>query len=185
MNLFKSIQHMVLASLVMTVAMPMVTVAMARNQRSAQRSGPVQNRAPQGRQARNHSKKQPLKMPKRSLLNRIKDNWKYIALGGCALVATVVVLWNLNNNKNIGPNNKNLGPVVPHDADCAICLNNFYKLDADHGLKHQNQIDRLPCNHFLHRECMDEWAQSGRSEGRNCPTCRQPAAGKEAATLKK
>lgn len=88
MNLFKSIQHMVLASLVMTVAMPTVTVAMARNQRTAQRRGPIERRE----QARKSNK--PVK--KLSLWDRIKVKWEYAALGGCALVAIAVLLWNLN-----------------------------------------------------------------------------------------
>lgn len=87
---------MVLASLVMTVAMPTVTVAMARNQSSAQRRGPVQSRA----QARTNSNKQKTK---KSLWNRIKDNWEYIALGGCALVGIAAILWNLNH-KGLGTN---------------------------------------------------------------------------------
>lgn len=95
---------MVLASLVMTVAMPTVTVAMARNQRSAQRSSSIERRM-----QRRANNKPATKLPKLSLWYRIKDNWEYIALGGCALAGIAAVLWNLHS-KELGtkPN-----PIAP------------------------------------------------------------------------
>ncbi len=87
MNLFKSIQHMVLASLVMTAVMPTVAVAMARNEQD------TENRV----QSKTESKAPAAKM-KKTILNRIKDNWQLIA-GGCAIVAFAVLLWNSDGSK--------------------------------------------------------------------------------------
>lgn len=159
---------MVLASLVMTIAMPTVTVAMARNQHSAQRRGLVQNRT----QARTNAKKQPIKKTKRSLWNHIKDNWEYAALGGCALIGiAAVILWNLNQKgSGTKPNQKlnplpNLkskpNPVIKVDLndpdlaikenDCAVCF--------------ENTNDRTPCcNNPVCRPCWNTPVKGGDAE---------------------
>ena len=111
---------MVFASLVMTAVMPTVTVAMARNQRSAQRRAPFNGT--QGRQARTNPNKPVRKLPKLSLWYRIKDNWEYIALGGCVLAGIAAVLWNIKSqevgtkpNPAVRPNNPapRPNPVAP------------------------------------------------------------------------
>jgi hypothetical protein len=78
MNLFKLIQHMVLASLVMTVAMPTATLAMARNQRSAQ-------------QVRHTVA--PYQSENKTMWSRIKENWQYIAFGGCVLACATILVF--------------------------------------------------------------------------------------------
>jgi len=47
-----------------------------------------------------------------------------------------------------------------NNDDCSICINSFHKKD---------EIRVLPCSHFFHKECIDDWIQKENS----CPICRQ------------
>lgn len=156
MNFFKSIQHIVLASLVMTAGMPTIAGAMSRNQRGTQKRMQVKSKT-----------NAPAK-GKKTVLQRIKDNWEYVALGGCALVALAAVLWNLNRtNKGLGNNNgqkpnqqprpnivavdKDDPDLVIKDGDCAVCF------------EHTN--DRTPCcNNPVCRPCWNQPVTGGDAE---------------------
>lgn len=76
MNLSKLIQHLVFASLVMTAGMPTISNAMARGHRQAQRV----KRTATTTQSEN-----------KTIWSRIKDNWQYIAFGGCVLACATIL----------------------------------------------------------------------------------------------
>lgn len=47
---------------------------------------------------------------------------------------------------------------------CSICLENF---------KNEEQLRVLPCRHYFHNECVDEWFLN-KLEMASCPMCRSP-----------
>src|SRR5690606_3349011 len=46
--------------------------------------------------------------------------------------------------------------------ECAICLDEYQSSD---------ELRRLPCGHYFHRSCVDEWNSA------HCALCRQPIGG--------
>jgi len=52
--------------------------------------------------------------------------------------------------------------MMAQAATCPVCLED-YKLGQ--------VVRRLPCMHFFHKRCIDQWLQRHGT----CPTCRQPA----------
>jgi hypothetical protein len=48
---------------------------------------------------------------------------------------------------------------------CAICLEKFGKDDKD--------VEIRRCLHAFHKKCLSPWENSGRTNGKTCPCCRQ------------
>ncbi len=48
---------------------------------------------------------------------------------------------------------------------CAICLEKFNKNDKD--------VEIRRCLHAFHKKCLTTWENTGRTNGKVCPTCRQ------------
>lgn len=48
---------------------------------------------------------------------------------------------------------------------CAICLEKFDKNDKD--------VEIRRCLHAFHKKCLTTWENTGRTNGKVCPTCRQ------------
>lgn len=48
---------------------------------------------------------------------------------------------------------------------CAICLEKFAKEDKD--------VEIRRCLHAFHKKCLTTWENTGRTNGKVCPTCRQ------------
>lgn len=164
MNLFKSIQHMLLASLVATSVVP-VAEAMNNNRR------PATNSQRNVRLKTNKIANQPAvtKKTKRAFWKRITDNWEYLVVGGCVVVGIAALIWSLNKN-NAG----STGTIVPH-AECTVCLDSFY----ESGEQMKKPVSCIHCpntkgqGHFFHAECLNGWKNSERSLGRHCPICRE------------
>jgi hypothetical protein len=55
-------------------------------------------------------------------------------------------------------------PSVEVDGDqtCSICLEGFSATET---------VKKIPCNHFYHEHCINEWLHSGKD---TCPMCRHP-----------
>lgn len=112
MNLCKSIKITILASFAMTSVMPTVVVAAPR----------------QSQRAQSNTKK----VAKKSFWTRITNDWESIALGGCALVGIIALVWTLNNKSanhtspSVKPGAKPKTGVAVWEAgadadDCPIC----------------------------------------------------------------
>jgi len=48
---------------------------------------------------------------------------------------------------------------------CAICLEKFAKNDKD--------VEIRRCLHTFHKKCLSQWENTGRTNGKTCPCCRQ------------
>jgi len=48
---------------------------------------------------------------------------------------------------------------------CSICISGYH----DDGT-----CSMLPCGHIFHRKCIEQWLQSGRTAGGDCPMCKEP-----------
>ena len=48
---------------------------------------------------------------------------------------------------------------------CAICSEEFNEEDGIRSVV-------CECGHYFHTQCLLKWKYSGRSAGKNCPTCR-------------
>lgn len=55
-------------------------------------------------------------------------------------------------------------PEETPQGECSICYTTF---DSS-----EQQVGKLPCNHYFHRECMIKWLEEVNS-GENCPLCRR------------
>lgn len=56
---------------------------------------------------------------------------------------------------------KQNGEITKNDANCTICLNDYYEND---------KIKVLPCKHHFHMNCIDEWFNVDDI----CPLCKKP-----------
>ena len=55
------------------------------------------------------------------------------------------------------------------DAECIVCFSEFSCGDA---------CRKLPCGHFFHTECIDQWLAPPNGRARtSCPVCSQPLTG--------
>lgn len=179
MNLLKSIQHMVLASLVMTTVVPSIMIAAPRNASLNQ----TRDRRPEQRRVQPRLKtaanKKQIKNAPISFWTRFKNNWEYAALGGCALIGIIAAILMFNKKSAANNNLAPVNPVAPRptvlpqpnpginpspikidpkdpdliikDGDCAICF--------------EQTKDRTPCcQQPVCRQCWNTPVKGGDAE---------------------
>ena len=62
------------------------------------------------------------------------------------------------------------------EEECCLCMEPFRRDD---------QVRLLPCKHFFHAACVDQWFETKRYQVRSCPLCKQdPLAGTEGETFR-
>ncbi|XP_058093157.1 probable E3 ubiquitin-protein ligase XERICO [Magnolia sinica] len=57
-----------------------------------------------------------------------------------------------------------------HDCECSVCLTRF---------EPESEINRLPCEHFFHKDCLEKWLEY---QHVTCPLCRSPLPQEEEAS---
>ena len=55
------------------------------------------------------------------------------------------------------------------NKDCSICIESLKSNSIINNI--DNNVYRLECNHYFHRNCLQKWLSS--SMNKNCPNCRQ------------
>ncbi len=147
MNLFKSIQLIVLASFAMTSVVPTVVLAAPGDRRPA-----ANNRRPA-------IKSNNVKNTKKSFWKRITDNWEYVALGGCAVVGIAALLWTMNNKAaGQAPKPNPFGTINPNDPDLQIG-------EGDCVVCYEDTKDRTRCcNNPVCRKCWNTPVKGGDTE---------------------
>jgi len=86
------------------------------------------------------------------------------------LQALPVTTW-----RNSGADQEQADPVIADDAtdECCLCLETFVDEDT---------LRVLPCKHYFHQACIDNWFAARRFLPRTCPVCkRNPVAEKQPA----
>lgn len=103
------------------------------------------------------------KLRKREIIKLIEDNEKKITCRYCDL--------EINEEKYVKMNdvhihlccfNKMHGINTKPEETCSICLENINIVDEF----------KTECGHYFHKNCINEWDQSGRAKNQ-CPNCRQ------------